>query len=213
MVATASASAQAALLTDLVPKSLYDANTVLAATSDDTPVALAVGANTLVGRAGGSISALAVSAAQSLLLRAAADLTSTAIGDGEFVGRPVGGNLGTVTHTNARTMLRLNQQTLTAAASITYDGSLGINATVTLNQAGHTLAFSNLIAGQHGTLVVIQDGSGSRTITTYSISGGAVRFVGGTAPTLSAGIGAVDVFDWYYNGTDVFYVVNGLLFS
>jgi hypothetical protein len=148
-----------------------------------------------------------------LLLRAAADLVTTAIGDGEFVGRPVGGNLGTVTLANALAMLRLNQQALTAAASITYNAALGSNATVTLNQAGHTLAFSNLSAGQRGTIVITQDGTGTRTITTYSISGGVVKFVGGVAPTLSVTANAVDVFDWYYDGTDIFYVVNGLLFS
>jgi hypothetical protein len=38
-----------------VAKSLFDANTILMATSDDTPVALAVGTNTLVGRIAGNI--------------------------------------------------------------------------------------------------------------------------------------------------------------
>jgi hypothetical protein len=42
-----------------VPKILFDANTVLAATSDNTPVALTVGASTLVGRgSAGAIAAL-----------------------------------------------------------------------------------------------------------------------------------------------------------
>lgn len=44
---------------DWVTKALYDANTILYATTDDTPVALAVGASTVVGRkASGSIVAL-----------------------------------------------------------------------------------------------------------------------------------------------------------
>lgn len=52
------------LTTDLaakVPKSLYDANSILAATTDDTPAALTVAASTLVGRkASGGIAALTV---------------------------------------------------------------------------------------------------------------------------------------------------------
>jgi len=46
-------------IAELVPKSLYDANTILAATSDDTLVALTVGASRIVGRkASGDIAAL-----------------------------------------------------------------------------------------------------------------------------------------------------------
>lgn len=45
--------------TNYVPKSLYDANTVLYATSDNTPAALIVGEQTIVGRkTGGAIAAL-----------------------------------------------------------------------------------------------------------------------------------------------------------
>lgn len=43
-----------------VTKSLYDANTILYATSDNTPVALTVGDQTVVGRAGSGIAALAI---------------------------------------------------------------------------------------------------------------------------------------------------------
>lgn len=47
------------LSSDAVPKTLYDANTVLYATTDDTPAALTVGASTVVGRAStGGIAAL-----------------------------------------------------------------------------------------------------------------------------------------------------------
>lgn len=46
--------------TDYVTKALYDANTILYATSDNTPVALTVGPQAIVGRAGGNIAALAI---------------------------------------------------------------------------------------------------------------------------------------------------------
>lgn len=48
-----------------VMKSLYDANTILAATADDTPLALTVGASSIVGRgAAGNIAALTPSQAR-----------------------------------------------------------------------------------------------------------------------------------------------------
>src|SRR5689334_2880039 len=53
--AAAQATADAA-----VPKALYDANTILAATADNTPAPLTVGPLTLVGRkSSGAIAALA----------------------------------------------------------------------------------------------------------------------------------------------------------
>ena len=56
----------------LVEKSLFDAHTVLAATTDDTPAALTVGEQTVVGRiTGGNIAALTVAQLQTLALGAA----------------------------------------------------------------------------------------------------------------------------------------------
>jgi len=59
-----------------VPKSLYDAQTILAATTDNTPAALTVGEQTLVGRiTSGNIAALSVSQVKTLLAIAQADVT------------------------------------------------------------------------------------------------------------------------------------------
>lgn len=50
------------------PVSLYDAHTILAATADNTPAAVTIGQQTIVGRlAGGNIKALSVSEAKVLL--------------------------------------------------------------------------------------------------------------------------------------------------
>lgn len=58
-------------LAALVPKSLFDANTMLIATSDNTPVALTVGASTIVGRkASGGI--VALTGAEALTITGAA---------------------------------------------------------------------------------------------------------------------------------------------
>lgn len=61
-------AAQGATADAAVPKSLYDANTILAATTDDTPAALTVGASTIVGRkATGGIVALTASETRTIL--------------------------------------------------------------------------------------------------------------------------------------------------
>jgi len=60
-----------------IPKSLFDANTILKADSDDTPAALTIGASTFVGRkAAGNIAAMSVAEALTLLsVESGADVT------------------------------------------------------------------------------------------------------------------------------------------
>lgn len=55
---------------------------------------------------------------------------------------------------------------------------------------------------------VVQDGTGSRTLTWPA----SVKWPGGTAPTLSSGANAEDIVTFYYNGTD-YYGVASLNFS
>ena len=96
---------------DVVFKSLYDANTILIATSDNTPIALAVATNTLLGRQAGAIDDIAL-AVQSIPLRGAADIVAQAVADSEFVGRSAGGNLGVVTAAQARTIIKATTEAL-----------------------------------------------------------------------------------------------------
>lgn len=49
-------------------------------------------------------------------------------------------------------------------------------------------------------LKVVQDGTGSRTITWPS----SVKWVSGTAPTLSTSANAIDIVSFYYDGTNYF---------
>ena len=51
---------------------------------------------------------------------------------------------------------------------------------------------SNEVPGQSGSIIITQDGTGSRTAAFNS----AFKFVGGTAPTLSTAAGAVDRIDY-----------------
>ena len=52
---------------------------------------------------------------------------------------------------------------------------------------------SNQTAGQMGTIVITQDGTGSRTLA----FGSYWKFPGGTAPTLTTTASAVDVLAYY----------------
>jgi len=82
--------------------------------------------------------------------------------------------------------------TLTDGATITPDFDTGNIFTVTLG-GNRTLANpSNLVAGQSGSLFVVQDGTGSRTLSWGSYW----DFVNGVAPTLSTGANAVDRIDY-----------------
>jgi hypothetical protein len=82
---------------------------------------------------------------------------------------------------------------LTDGATITPDFAAGNNFSVTLG-GNRTLANpSNLAAGQAGTIVITQDGTGSRTLA----YGSNWKFPGGTAPTLTTTASAVDVIAYY----------------
>lgn len=92
-------------------------------------------------------------------------------------------------------------QTLTDGSTITWDAALGYNANVTLASTGRTLVISNPVAGAYYTLKIIQDATGSRTITTWPTG---IKWPSGVAPTLSTAANAVDFVVFYYNGTNYY---------
>lgn len=82
--------------------------------------------------------------------------------------------------------------TLTDAATITPDFGANQNFTVTLAD-NRTLANpTNPVVGQTGSIFLVQDGTGSRTLS----FGTQYDFSGGTAPTLSTAAAAVDRIDY-----------------
>lgn len=92
--------------------------------------------------------------------------------------------------------------TLTDGASIDWNAINAKVATVTLGGNRTLNAPSNLQNGEEYTLIVKQDGTGSRTLSWNSV----FNFAGGSAPTLSVGANAVDVFKFVSDGTDLFEV-------
>jgi hypothetical protein len=79
--------------------------------------------------------------------------------------------------------------TLTDAASITSDFAKGNNFLVTIGGNRTLAAPSNAVAGQSGSIYIIQDGTGSRTLSYNTVW----QFVSATVPTLSTGVGDVDM--------------------
>lgn len=86
---------------------------------------------------------------------------------------------------------------LTDGATITPNFALANNFSVTLG-GNRTLANpTNLTAGQHGVIVITQDGTGSRTLA----YGSYFKFPAGAAPTLTTTANAVDVLAYYVEST------------
>ena len=89
---------------------------------------------------------------------------------------------------------------LTDAASITVDFNNGQNFAVQLTDNRTIENPTNCVPGQVGSIIVIQDGTGSRTLS----FGGNWKFIGGTAPTLTTTASAVDRIDYIvYTSTAV----------
>lgn len=82
--------------------------------------------------------------------------------------------------------------TLTDQATITPDFATSCNFTVTLGGSRTIANPSNLVAGQSGSIFLVQDGSGSKTVSW----GSHWDFASGTAPTLTTTANAVDRVDY-----------------
>ena len=89
------------------------------------------------------------------------------------------------------------EQTLTDGATVTWNASTQQVAKLTLGGNRTLSAPTNGVTGQFISIAVIQDGTGSRTLTWNSV----YEFTGDTAPTLTTTINKADVFVFRYNGT------------
>jgi len=104
---------------------------------------------------------------------------------------------------------RVEIETLTDGATITPDFANTNNFTVTL-EGNRTLANpSNLVAGQSGSIFIVQDGTGSRTLSW----GAYWDFVDGTAPTLTTTAAAVDRVDYVVRSSTSIHAVATLNYS
>ena len=133
-----------------------------------------------------------------------AELTNSATGND--VGLAVDGsdtNVGLSLSTKGSGLFKFNdaayfpEATLTDASTISWDTQAAPVAKVTLG-ANRTLgAGTNAVAGQFVSLLVIQDGTGSRTLSFNAV----YEFTEDTAPTLTTTASKGDLFVFRYNGS------------
>ena len=99
--------------------------------------------------------------------------------------------------------------TLTSGATVTPDFAASNNYTLTLGENLTLANPTNLVAGQSGSIFLVQDGTGSRTITWGSF----FDWAGGTPPTLSSAAGSIDRLDYIVRTTGSIHSVVTLAYS
>jgi hypothetical protein len=103
---------------------------------------------------------------------------------------------GTVSDAQANVL----SQTLTDAAAISWDGSLGRIATVTLGGARSLSNATNIRVGTYVLRVQQNTTSGNSTLT----FGRQYKFTANVAPTLTASANAIDIFSFVSDGTNMY---------
>ena len=96
--------------------------------------------------------------------------------------------------------------TLTDGSTVNWDVQANQVAQVTLAGNRTFAAPTNMVDGAFYALVIIQDGTGSRTATFNSV----FKFTGGTAPTLTTTASARDILVFQSNGTNLYEVGRSL---
>lgn len=166
------------LLAGYVLKSIFDANTILIANSDDTPVALSVGASSLVGRAAsGGIAALSASDARTVLGLGSMALEAET-GYAKLAGRGGGQTLIGGTAANTQMVLQSNSatgNTSTAAAMTVLVGDSGATTAMRIEHNGRITIGSN--GSTLGYILNVQrdyDGATSVAAVNTNVSSGAM---------------------------------------
>jgi hypothetical protein len=112
----------------------------------------------------------------------------------------IGGNIGIGTSVPQKLLevrngsIQGTEATSSASAgTFTINWDSGNQQVITLSQTGHTVNFSNYKVGGFLRLIVCQDGTGGRTVTTWDSS---ILWSGGSAPTLTSGTNKCDVISF-----------------
>ena len=93
--------------------------------------------------------------------------------------------------------LNYTESTLTDQATVTWDASTQDVCKLTLGGNRTMAAPTNNTTGQFISILVIQDGTGSRTLTWNAV----FEFASDTAPTLTTTANLGDIFVFRYNGS------------
>ena len=108
-----------------------------------------------------------------------------------------------MTHISLEQLLKLKEvQVLPNASTVIWNAKLGYNAELTLN-GNKTLELSQFEKGDYGTIKIIQDNTGGRSLTlplNSKVFGGGL----GVLPLSITG-NAVDIATVYFDGTNLYW--------
>ena len=139
-------------------------------------------------------------------------LATTAYVQGE-VGQSIQAHNASTALTNTAQIFTAAQRatitTLSSGATVTPNFAQSNNYTLTLDQNLTIANPTNLVAGQSGSIFLVQDGTGSRT----GAWGSYWDFAGGNAPTLSTGANVVDRVDYVVRSSTSIHAVATLAYS
>ena len=113
------------------------------------------------------------------------------------------------THTFRNAQRARIEAVTVGAANVALDFANAQMFSITLGTNSNLNRPSNLTVGQSGTIFVVQDGTGSRTLSYSSV----FDFVGGEAPTLTTTASAVDRIDYVVRTTSSIHAVASLALS
>jgi hypothetical protein len=198
---------------EFVEKATYNANTVLAATTDDTPAAVTIAEQQVLGRiTGGNIKGLSAAELATLIgavtatlfnaysvLYADTDNTPAAltVAASTVVGRKSTGGIAALSMADLRTELANldgREQEITCADTVTIDWSAGATARMLFDRDSVALTLSNGVNGKVYRLLAKQSAGGSDVFTWTTT----VKWRGGSAPTLTTAGNAIDILTFVY---------------
>jgi hypothetical protein len=85
-------------------------------------------------------------------------------------------------------------------ATATLDVSLNVEHRITMPAGNITIAISNEVNGMKFLISILQDATGSRTVTWFTT----IRWADGSAPTLTTTASKRDIFGFIVTGTDTY---------
>jgi hypothetical protein len=173
--------------TNYVPKSLFDANTVLYATTDNTPAALTVAASTFVGRkATGDISAMSAAEARTIL--------NVADGANNYIHPTTAGNIHIPTGGSTTQILQWSASGTAKWITISTDAVIADNGALTI--ANNAISLAKMADVATGTVFYRKTaGTGDPEVQTLAtlkadlgaLGGSEVNWVSAPATMTSAG--------------------------
>jgi hypothetical protein len=191
-------------LSGYVTKSTYDAHTILYATTDNTPAALVVGEQTVVGRAtGGNITALAIDSDLSSVSANDDTIPSAkatkAMGDSKL---PLAGGTMTGKATNAgKDEVGKTYTPASGAQTVALDCSVNNIHIVSGNASGTAITFT-ITGATNSQVFIVSILQGDTTVSTITSWFSTIRWSGGSAPTLTATLNKRDTFGFIRTAAD-----------